>query len=102
MTAYFLRFRSIQRCVKEDHAAGNIPDYDWIMAQSIPTFTGFFNHLCELNDFTLLDEIQEELENEGTSLKGISLQDVVRSELPEARESNSRAARDCIQRALFR
>jgi hypothetical protein len=77
---YLLRFRSIRRCVKEDHAVGFIPDYDWLMARSMPSFTGFFNHLFELNDFKMLDEIQEELENGGTSFKGISILDVFKHE----------------------
>jgi hypothetical protein len=67
--------------VKEDHAAGLIPDYDWIMARSMQTFTGFFNHIFELNDFKMLDDIEAELENGGTSFKDISIQDVMRSEL---------------------
>ena len=78
---YLLRFRSIRRCVKEDHAGGNIPDYDWIMARSLPTFTGFFNHLIELNDFTVQNDIHGELKNGGASFKKISLMNVFRSEL---------------------
>ncbi|MHA1679499.1 MAG: hypothetical protein ACTSUE_00730 [Promethearchaeota archaeon] len=78
---YFLRFRSIRRCVKNDHVAGNIPDYHWIMARSLPTFTGFFNHLIELNDFTVQNDIHGELKNGGASFKKISLMNVFRSEL---------------------
>lgn len=78
---YLLRFRSIRRCTKEDHAAGLIPDYDWLMASAMPSFTGFFNHLFELNDFTMLDEIQAEQERKGVSFKDISIIDVIRFEL---------------------
>nr|MDO8116810.1 transposase [Candidatus Sigynarchaeota archaeon] len=78
---YLLRFRSIRRCVKEDHADGLIPDYDWIMARSLTTFAGFFNHLFELNDFSMLDNIQAGLEDSGVSFKNISIIDVFRFEL---------------------
>jgi hypothetical protein len=78
---YLLRFRTIGRCLKEDHAEGLIPDQDWKMARSIPTFHGFFDHLFELNDFAILDEIQADQENKGVSFKHISIIDVFRFEL---------------------
>jgi hypothetical protein len=51
------------------------------MARSIPTFHGFFDHLFELNDFAILDEIQADQENKGVSFKHISIIDVFRFEL---------------------
>jgi hypothetical protein len=78
---YLLRFRKIPRYTKDEHAGGFIPDRDWTIARSMPAFTGFFNHLFELNDFSMLDEIQEALENEGISFKGIAIHDAVVWEL---------------------
>jgi hypothetical protein len=45
------------------------------------TFTGFFNHMFNLNDFCNLDAFQETLENEGISFKHIAIHDVIAFEL---------------------
>jgi hypothetical protein len=53
--AYLLRFRSIQRFLKEDYARDSITNREWILVNSMKTFTGFFNHMFNLNDFSKLD-----------------------------------------------
>lgn len=79
--AYLLRFRSIQRFLKDDHVRDSIPNKEWILVQSMKTFTGFFNHMFNLNDFSKLDAFQERLENEDISFKHIAIHDVVAFEL---------------------
>lgn len=79
--AYLLRFRSVQHFLKEDFARDFITDREWILVQSMKTFTGFFNHMFNLNDFSKLDDFQEQLENEGVSFKHFAIHDVVAFEL---------------------
>ena len=51
------------------------------MLQSIPKFTGYFNHLFEMNNLSYFDEIQEELESQGVNFKGMFIHDVIAFEL---------------------
>ncbi len=78
---YFGRFRGIPRCSYEDHAGGTIRPLEWDMLQAFPTFTGFFNHLFELNDLSFFDDIQGALEAQGEDFRGTFLHDVVAFEL---------------------
>ncbi|MHA1997289.1 MAG: transposase [Promethearchaeota archaeon] len=74
---YLFRFRSIPRYLPDEYAAGIIPERELKLTRSLSSFTGFFHQMFDLNDFSLLDEFQEELENKGVKLRQISIHDVV-------------------------
>lgn len=74
---YLFRFRSIPRYLPEEYAAGIIQERELKITRALPSFTGFFHQLFDLNDFSMLDEFQEELERNGVKLKQISIHDVV-------------------------
>jgi len=78
---YLFRFRSIPRYLKEDHAGDLISDREWMLVHALHSFTGYFNNMLELNDLSILDEIQEKLEDRGISFKKISIRDVFAFEL---------------------
>lgn len=78
---YLLRFRSIPKYFKEDFVGDAISDREWLIIQSLPSFTGFFNHMFDVNDFSMLDSIQGQLESKGVSFKHIFIHDVVAFEL---------------------
>jgi hypothetical protein len=78
---YFMRFRSMPQVTFGDFAAGILSPLEWDMMQVLRTFTGFFNHLFELNDLSFFDDVQGELEAQGTSFKRIFVHDVVAFEL---------------------
>jgi len=74
---YFSRFRSVAQSSYDEFAEGQIPKMEWDMLRTLPKFTGFFNHLFELNDLGFFDEIQEELEEIGVDFKGIFIYDII-------------------------
>lgn len=74
---YLFRFRDIPRYLPEDYAAEYIPEKELMLTRLMPSFTGFFHQMFDLNDFSLLDEIQEELEGQSIGLRKISIHDVV-------------------------
>ena len=74
---YFKRFKSPPKSTFDDFAAGMISEKEWDMLQSLPKFTGFFNHLFEFVDFSYFDAIQAELEAQGADFKGMKVFDIV-------------------------
>lgn len=78
---YLGRFRGIPQATFGEWASGTIVEREWDMFQAFPTFTGFFNHLFELNDLSYFDDVQAGLEGQGVSFKGIFAHDVVAFEL---------------------
>jgi hypothetical protein len=74
---YLRRFRSIPCYSYEDFAVNNISEQEWDLMQLLPEFTGFFNHIFELNDLSFFDDLQEQLEIQKKKFKGIFLYDIV-------------------------
>jgi hypothetical protein len=75
--SYLRRFRSIPNYSYNKFAKGRISQKEWDLFQLLPEFTGFFNHIFELNDLSYFDDVQEQLERNSHKFKDIFLHDIV-------------------------
>ena len=78
---YLTRFRTIDKTTYDDFAYKKISKLEWDTLQTLPKFFGFFNNINEFNDFSYFDEVQERLEADGISFKGMFIYDVIMFEL---------------------
>lgn len=74
---YLRRFRSVPNYSFEEFAIEQISRQEWDLIQLLPEFTGFFNHIFEMNDLSFFDDLQEQLEDDNIKFKGIFLYDIV-------------------------
>jgi len=74
---YLRRFHSLPRYSFNDFAVTHISKYEWDLIQLLPEFTGYFNHIFELNDLMFFDDLQEELEAKNKNFKDIFLFDIM-------------------------
>jgi len=78
---YLRRFRGIPQVIFEDYAFSIISEKEWMMLHTLQSFDGYFNHLFEFNDFSYFDDLQVELELQGTNFKDLFLHDIIIMEL---------------------
>ena len=74
---YLYRFPSIKTTCYQDFAKNHITKLEWDMFHYLPHFQGSFENLFELNDLSFFDEVQDRLESEGVSFKGLFVRDII-------------------------
>ncbi len=76
------RFRSAPQATYDDFAGGaGVAPHEWDMLHTFPKFTGYFEHMFEVNDLTFFDEAQDRLEARGADFRDFFVHDVVAFEL---------------------
>lgn len=78
---YLYRFRRVETTRFKDYAEGVISKMEWDMFHYLHKFKGYIEHLFYFNDFSFFDDLQERLESEGVSFKGMFIRDVFAYEL---------------------
>ncbi len=64
------RFRSAPQATYDDFARGaGVAPHEWDMLHTFPKFTGYFEHMFEVNDLTFFDEAQDRLEARGADFR---------------------------------
>lgn len=74
---YLYRFPSIKTTCYQDFAKNHITKLEWDMFHYLPHFQGSFENLFEFNDLSFFDEVQDRLESEGVSFKGLFVRDII-------------------------
>ncbi|WP_457559527.1 hypothetical protein [Candidatus Harpocratesius sp.] len=80
-TIYLRKFRSIPQNTFRDFSENNISKREWEMLQLFLEFKRYFIYIFELNDLSYFDDLQNDLEINGTPFKGIFLYDIIAIEL---------------------
>lgn len=78
---YIDRFPKVKIPRYEEFAKGRISKKEWDMHRYLPGFNGFLENLCEFNDISYFDDLQERLEANGVSFKNMFVKDVILYEL---------------------
>ncbi len=78
---YLYRFPRIKIPSFNEFGLGIISKKEWDMHRYLKGFNGYLENLFEFNDFSFFDDLQEKLENNGTSFKNMFIKDVFAYEL---------------------
>jgi len=78
---YLRRFRNVAVVPASEICYEGISRVEKLMLKALSGFTGFFEHIITCNNFSYIDEIQEELEAKGISFKNRFLHDIIIFEL---------------------
>ena len=78
---YLKRFRDVAVLPESEISYDGISWIEKLMLKTLSGFTGFFEYIVMCNNFTFLDDLQEELEAKGISFKNRFLHDIIIFEL---------------------
>ncbi|GAI14436.1 unnamed protein product, partial [marine sediment metagenome] len=74
---YLRRFRDIRVLPENEIIYPQISKVEILMLKALSGFTGFFEYLIYCNDFAYFDDLQVELENQGTTFKNKFVHDII-------------------------